>query len=303
MSKSELIFLDGRLLVLFCTVAEELHFGRAAARLFMTQPPLTQQIKRLEAIVGVPLFVRTTRSVKLTPAGEVMYERAGRITADTQLMLRQARRAARGETGSLAIGITPSAAGSPLVSALSHYRDAHPEVRLDLREMNSVDMEPALRTRVVDVALMRPLALDADIETEVVHEEPLRVALRHDHALAKQRDVALSELLAYPLVGYRQDVSPYFRAMIQGLFKRAQLKPRVAQESVIPTLLTLVEAGVGPAIVPLSLGRIRTDSLRFLPLRGLPGEKAQVILAALRDQGNPAVEGFKAALAQRGARR
>ncbi|WP_231570369.1 LysR substrate-binding domain-containing protein [Achromobacter sp. RTa] len=291
------------MLVLFCTVAEELHFGRAAARLFMTQPPLTQQIKRLEAIVGVPLFVRTTRSVKLTPAGEVMYERAGRITADTQLMLRQARRAARGETGSLAIGITPSAAGSPLVSALSHYRDAHPEVRLDLREMNSVDMEPALRTRVVDVALMRPLALDADIETEVVHEEPLRVALRHDHALAKQRDVALSELLAYPLVGYRQDVSPYFRAMIQGLFKRAQLKPRVAQESVIPTLLTLVEAGVGPAIVPLSLGRIRTDSLRFLPLRGLPGEKAQVILAALRDQGNPAVEGFKAALAQRGARR
>ena len=96
MSTSELIFLDGRLLIMFCTVAEELHFGRAAARLFMTQPPLTQQIKRLESIVGVPLFVRTTRSVKLTPAGEVMYERARKITADTQLMLRQARRAARG---------------------------------------------------------------------------------------------------------------------------------------------------------------------------------------------------------------
>ncbi|SSW69130.1 HTH-type transcriptional regulator BenM [Achromobacter veterisilvae] len=303
MSKSELIFLDGRLLVLFCTVAEELHFGRAAARLFMTQPPLTQQIKRLEAIVGVPLFARTTRSVKLTPAGEIMYERARGITADTQLMLRQARRAARGETGALVIGITPSAASSPLVSALSHYRDAHPEVRIDLREMNSVDMESALRARVVDVALMRPHPLDGDIQTQVVHEEPLRVALRYDHALANRRDVSLEELLAYPLVGYRQDISPYFRHMIQELFAHAQLKPRMAQESVIPTLLTLVEAGVGPAIVPLSLSRMRADSLRFLPLRDIQGVKAQVVLAALRDQGNPAVEGFRAALAQSGARR
>lgn len=303
MSLSELIFLDGRLLVLFCTVAEELHFGRAAARLFMTQPPLTQQIKRLEAIVGVPLFARTTRSVRLTPAGEIMYERARRITADTQLMLRQARRAARGETGALVIGITPSAASSPLVSALSHYRDAHPEVRIDLREMNTVDMEAALRMRVADVALMRPHPLDADIQMQVVHEEPLCVALRHDHALANQRDVALEELLDYPLVGYRQDVSPYFRNMLQGLFARAQLKPQVAQESVIPTLLTLVEAGVGPAIVPQSLSRMRTDSLRFLPLRGQTGEKAQIVLATLRGQGNPAVEGFRAALAQPGARR
>ncbi|MCW0205828.1 MAG: LysR substrate-binding domain-containing protein, partial [Achromobacter sp.] len=278
MSKSELIFLDGRLLVLFCTVAEELHFGRAAARLFMTQPPLTQQIKRLEAIVGVPLFARTTRSVKLTPAGEIMYERARGITADTQLMLRQARRAARGETGALVIGITPSAASSPLVSALSHYRDAHPEVRIDLREMNSVDMESALRARVVDVALMRPHPLDGDIQTQVVHEEPLRVGLRHDHALANRRDVSLEELLAYPLVGYRQDISPYFRHMIQELFAHAQLKPRMAQESVIPTLLTLVEAGVGPAIVPLSLSRMRADSLRFLPLRDIQGVKAQVVL-------------------------
>lgn len=298
MSKSELIFLDGRLLVLFCTLAEELHFARAAARLFMTQPPLTQQIKRLEAIVGVPLFVRTTRSVKLTPAGEIMYERARKIAADTQLMLRQARRTARGETGSLVIGITPSAASSPLVSALSHYRDAHPEVRIDLREMNSVDMDPALRSRVVDVALMRPHPLDADIATHVIYEEPLRVALRHDHALANQRDVALEELLEFPLVGYRQDISPYFRNMIQALFARAQLKPEIAQESVIPTLLTLVEAGVGPALVPQSLSRMRTDSLRFLPLRDVAGATAQVVLAALRDQGNPAVEGFSAALAQ-----
>lgn len=303
MSTSELIFLDGRLLIMFCTVAEELHFGRAAARLFMTQPPLTQQIKRLESIVGVPLFLRTTRSVKLTPAGEVMYERARKITADTQLMLRQARRAARGETGALVIGITPSAAGSPLVSALSHYRDAHPEVRIDLREMNTVEMEAALRTRVVDVALMRPHALDADIRMEVVHEEPLRAALRHDHALANQRDVSLEELSAYPLVGYRHDISPYFRHLIQGLFARAQLKPQIAQESVIPTLLTLIEAGAGPAIVPQSLSRMRADSLRFLPLRGLQGEKAQIVLAALRDQANPAVDGFRAALAQPGNRR
>ena len=290
-------------MVVFCTLAEELHFARAAARLFMTQPPLTQQIKRLEAIVGVPLFVRTTRSVKLTPAGEIMYERARKIATDTQLMLRQARRTARGETGTLVIGITPSAASSPLVSALSHYRDAHPEVRIDLREMNSVDMEPALRSRAVDVALMRPHPLDADIQTRVIYEEPLRVALRHDHALANQRDVSLQELLEFPLVGYRQDISPYFRGMLQTLFARAQLKPEIAQESVIPTLLTLVEAGIGPALVPQSLSRLRSDSLRFLPLRDVSGASAQVVVAALRDQSNPAVEGFSAALAQAVGRR
>ncbi|WBX90365.1 LysR substrate-binding domain-containing protein [Achromobacter mucicolens] len=303
MSKSELIFLDGRLLVLFCTLAEELHFARAAARLFMTQPPLTQQIKRLEALVGVPLFERTTRSVKLTPAGEIMHERARRISADTQLMLREVRRTARGETGSLVIGITPSAASSPLVSALSQYRDSHPEVRIDLREMNSVDMDPALRSRVVEVALMRPHPLDADIQAVVVHEEPLVVAVRHNHPLANLRDVSLQELHAFPMVGYRQDISPYFRSMIQRLFARAQIKPVIAQESVIPTLLTLVEAGVGPAIVPQSLSRMRPDSLRFLPLREVAGEKAQIVLAALRDQGNPALAGFTAALAHAGVRR
>ncbi|OZI79151.1 LysR substrate-binding domain-containing protein [Bordetella genomosp. 2] len=303
MLKSELIFLDGRLLVLFCTVAEELHFGRAAARLFMTQPPLTQQIKRLESIVGVPLFARTTRSVKLTPAGAVMYERARRLAADTQLMLRQTRQAARGEIGTLAVGITPSAASSPLVSALSHYRDAHPEVRIELREMNSIDMEPALRARQVDVAVMRPHPVPADIETRIVFEEPLCVAVRRDHALAGRRQVSLKDLAAHTLVGYQQDVSPYFHAMVHRLFRHARLKPDIGQESVIPTLLTLVEAGVGPAIVPQSLSRLRGDSLHFLPLRGAAAPRAQIMVAALQGQPNAAVEGFVAALSQSRARR
>ncbi|CAM3487469.1 LysR family transcriptional regulator [Bordetella sputigena] len=302
MSDRELIFLDGRLLDAFCVVAEELHFGRAAARLFMTQPPLTQQIKKLEAMVGSPLFVRTTRSVKLTPAGEVMYEKAREIAAETRAMINQARRAARGEAGVLRVGITPSAASSPLVSALSEYRDAHPEVRLELQEMNSIEMEQALRTRRVDVSLMRPHPLHAGIRTQPIYKEPLCVALRRDHALAGRREVTLAELCRYPLVAYRQDISPYFHAMLRRLFSTAGLRPEVTQESVIPTLLTLVEAGAGVAIVPLSLARTRGDTLCFPPLRHAAAPMAEIVLAALRDVDNAVVEGFIATLARFGSR-
>ncbi len=104
MSNSNLMFLDGKLLQIFCVVAEELHFGRAAARLFMTQPPLSQHIKRLETLMGAALFIRTTRSVRLTPAGQLMYERAKQISSDTAFMLRSVQQAAQGEAGTLVIG-------------------------------------------------------------------------------------------------------------------------------------------------------------------------------------------------------
>ena len=284
------MFLDGKLLAVFCVVAEELHFGRAAARLFMTQPPLSQHIKRLEELIGAPLFLRTTRSVRLTPAGQILYERAQQISGDTVSMLRAVRQAARGEAGSLVIGLTPSAASSTLAGGLYQFRVEHPEIDLDLREMTSTVMESALRLRTLDIALMRPTVMSADIQTIEIHSEPMMLVVRKDHKLANYHRVKLQDIVLHPLIGLQQDISPYFREIVQTMFARSKLVPNIVQESVIPTILTLVEAGAGIAIVPSSLSRTRGDSLVFLPITGQSTPVAKLVAAALSDSVTPAIE-------------
>jgi len=298
MTNSDIMFVDDRLLACFCAAAEELHFGRAAARLFMSQPPFSQQIKRLEAMVGAPLFVRTTRSVRLTPAGEVMYQHARTIAGQTRVMLRAVRQAAEGEGGSLVVGIAPTAAYSPVAEALYRYRVAHPHVTLDLREMNSVTMEAMLRAQTIDVAVMRPMSLDPEFDRVEVFREPMMLALRRDHPWAGRRRVSVEQAATLPLIGYSQHASPYFRGMLQAMFTDAGKSPRFVQDSVIPTVLTLVEIGVGAAIVPRSLARLRSESLAFVPLQDPSHAMATIVVASLHRRANPAVDHFRAALRQ-----
>ncbi|MDO8767665.1 MAG: LysR substrate-binding domain-containing protein [Burkholderiaceae bacterium] len=298
MTKSDPMTLDGHQLAIFSAAAEELHFGRAAARLFMTQPPFSQQIKRLEQLVGTALFIRTTRTVRLTPAGQVMYERVRRIVGETELMFRAVRQASKGEAGSLVIGLTPTAACSPLADALYRYRAEHPEIELDLREMNSNAMESALRLRLIDVALMRPTPMDADIQSIEIFQEPLLLAVRRDHAWAGLPRVTVEQSAELPLIGYLETVSPYFRRLLQTIFRHAGKRPRIVQDSVLPTMLTLVEAGIGAAIVPWTMSRARGGSLAFLPLLDRSKSMASIVVASATEQTNSAVEGFVAAMRQ-----
>lgn len=298
MTKIDPIALDGHQLAIFSAAAEELHFGKAAARLFMTQPPFSQQIKRLEELVGTALFVRTTRTVRLTPAGHVMYERVKRIAAETELLFRAVRQASKGEVGALVIGLTPTAACSPLAEALYRYREQHPEIELDLREMNSNAMEIGLRSRSIDVALMRPTSMDADIQTTEIFQEPLLLAVRRDHAWAGRPRVTVEQSADLPLIGYSESVSPYFRRLMQTIFRHAGRRPRVVQDSMLPTMLTLVEAGIGAAIVPWTISRARGGSLTFLPLLDRSKSMASIVVASSVEQSNPAVEGFVAAIRQ-----
>ena len=290
------MFLDHRQLEIFCAAAEELHFGRAAARVFMSQPPFSQQIKKIEALVGASLFERTTRSVRLTAAGQVMHARARQLADETQRMVRDVRRAARGDIGSLTIGLTPSASCSPLAEAFYRYRCANPGVELELREMNSVDMEGALRDRHLDVALMRPCETDADIDTAVVLREPMLLALRRDHPWASRRRINLHQVADEPLIGYEQARSPYFREMVRQMFRHIGRQPRIVQESIQPTVLTLVEAGLGAAIVPMTISGTRGDKLAFVSLQDPSKSQACIMLAALRTSPNPMVEGFASML-------
>lgn len=294
----DIIGLDPKLLTAFIAAAEELHFGRAAARMYMSQPPFSQLIRRLENAVGAQLFERTTRSVRLTPAGHAMEDSARDVVERLNLMLRDVQRAALGEAGALCIGMAPTAACSPLAEKLYAYRQAHPQIELELREMNSNAMEAALRQRVIDVALMRPLPMDSDIDVVDALDEPMVLAVRQDGALGQRDSIALEEIAELALIGYVQAVSPYFRHMLQAMFAAIKRRPRIVQESVIPTILTLVEAGVGAAVVPWSVSRARDSTLAFLPIAnpGLPRARIIVAQRAGPSQDVLSVQKFVAAL-------
>lgn len=280
MTKSELMRLDGKLLHAFCVVAEELHFGRAAERLCISQPPLSKQIMRLEELLGTPLFVRTTRAVRLTPAGRIVHAFAKQVNNDLTGMLRAVEQVSHGLAGMVTIGLAPSAARSPLTIALHQFKTSHPDFGLELQEMNSLDMADALRARRIDLALMRPIAVEADIHTQVVYEEPLLLAVRDDHPLANVRKVTLELIARYPVIGYDTRISPYFHTHLHTLFRKANVRPQIVQDSIVPTLLSLVEIGVGVAIVPQSIAQSYNGVLRFLPL-GEQGTRVHIIAARL----------------------
>ncbi len=298
-SVSEIVKLDGALLLAFCTVAEELNFARAAERLFISQPPLSRRIQQLESVVGTALFVRTTRSVQLTPAGALMYEHARRITGDMGHMLSSVRELARGDGGSLSIGITPTAASSPLVESLHAFRRNHPDVALDLREMDSVQLREELKYARLDVALMRPVRTHESVETAVVHSEPLCFVTRREHALPGGR-IGLRQLIKYPLIGYDAERSPYLAGLFDSLLANALSEAKVVQRSRLPSILTLVEAGVGAAIVPKSLENMRPQVLRFHTIEPSSGVVAQLVVARPLKGSNPNALAFMGALLARG---
>ncbi|MEI2414560.1 LysR substrate-binding domain-containing protein [Orrella sp. JC864] len=288
MSKLELMRLEGKLLHAFSVVAEELHFGRAAERLRISQPPLSKQIMRLEEQLGAALLIRTTRSVRLTPAGRIVHAYARRLADDLQGMLRAVEQVSHGLAGNVTIGLAPSAARSSLTVALHQFKEGHPDFAVELREMNSLEMADALRARRIDLALMRPIVVEADIRTHVVHEEPMLLAVRLDHPLANQRRATLEQVAQYPLIGYDARISPYFRTQLQTMFLKASVRPHIVQESVVPTLLALVEIGVGIALVPESIAQSRNGVLRFVPLAAEQASHVHIIAATLRHGENSA---------------
>jgi len=291
----DIIKLDGVLLSAFCAVAEELNFARAAERLCISQPPLSRRIRQLEDMVGSPLFERTTRSVRLTPAGALMYEHARRITVDMGYMLASVRELARGEGGTLSIGISPTAASSPLVESLHAFRHSHPSVALDLREMDSVQLWEELSYGRLDVALMRPVKEHESIEMAVVHAEPLCFVTRREHGLPGG-SVSLKQVLQHPLIGYDTTHSPYLAQLFESLLSGVLHDARVVQWSRLPSILTLVEAGVGAALVPRSMESTKPQVLRFHTIEPAPGPVAQLVVARPVRGKNPNALAFMAAL-------
>jgi DNA-binding transcriptional LysR family regulator len=273
-----------RSLQVFMTVAEELHFRKAAERLHMTQPPLSMHIKQLEEWMGVDLFSRTTRSVRLTPAGVELKQRAARLLQAFEDMKVAVQRVGQGVSGSLNLGFPASTTFDVLPRLLAAQRGRYPHVTLNLHEGSTAWLLDSLRDRSLDVALVRtaPGNLSPDLSYVLAAREPLVLALAPTHPLARFEAVPVARLHRLPFVGYAAKGAHYFRDLVQQIFVRHDVQPHVVHEGLLPTILALVEAGLGMALVPASMARMRPGELAYRPLLDAEGMDCCMLYCAWR---------------------
>jgi len=272
----------------FVTVAEELHFGRAAARLNMTQPPLSRQIQVLEHIIDAPLLERTSRSVRLTPAGRSFLPEAKRILKLAEGAAQVARRIALGKTGSLKIGFTAAAAYGFLPDLIAACLARLPEVDLSLKEMVSGDQMEALASGQIDVGLLRPPIARPELATRRVVAEPLLAAIPDNHPLAALEIVSIRDLADQPFIMYSPNESRYFHDLLVAQFSRSNILPRYVQHlSQIHSVLAMVRAGLGLAIVPAAASSLRIADVTLRPLKLRMQASVELFMAWRRDHDNP----------------
>lgn len=284
----------------FVAVAEEGHITRAAARLGIQQPPLSQQIHALERELDVQLFRRKPRGVELTSAGRALLDDARAILAQVEHALATTRRTARGEQGRIVVGFTSSTPFVPFVPQIIRaFRERHPLVALALEETGTGEMVEGLRNELIDAAFIRSPAPDpAGIAVHPLLEEAMMVALPAGHALAAASDEAplpLSALSGDTFILYRRPVGPGLYDAIIAACHGAGFSPLVGQEAPrILSTLSLVAAGLGVSLVPASLQRLRMDGVVFRALAGAAQPKAPLNLAHRRGETAALVRRFVA---------
>jgi len=288
--------MDLRRLRYLVTVADEGHITRAAERLGLQQPPLTRQIRSLEDELGVRLFERLPRGVKPTEAGRAVVEEARAILARAERLGDLARRAARGEQGRLAVGVTSSGAFHPFVAQqIRAFRTAAPGVQLALAEDGTPELIRGLEEERLDAAFLRSRgALGADLLIEPLLEEPMVAALPTGHPLAAQAAVKLAALAEETFVFYRRPTGPGLHDAIVAACLRAGFSPNIGQEAPrIASTLGLVAAGLGVSIVPASMQRMNVEGVTFVPFAGDPGLVAPLFLATRRRGRSVVAERFR----------
>ena len=294
--------LELRQLRYFLAVAEELHFGRAAARLHMTQPPLSQTIQALEASLGTPLFARTNRSVALTPAGLALLPEARRLLQQAEGLPALARRAAAGETGRLALAFVSTADYSVLPQLLRRFREAYPAVDIELREATSDVQQDDLLEHRIDAGLLIPPLSDkalSELHYRRVLAEPLVAALpenlqvgRAGRSKNEGGALRLEQLRGQPLIIFPRHIAPGLHDAILACFHDAGIAPKIAQEAIqMQTIVGLVSAGMGIALVPQSVSNLRRPGVQYRPLAGkVP--TVETGLAWRRDNVQPVLQAF-----------
>jgi DNA-binding transcriptional LysR family regulator len=283
--------LDIKPLRYFVALAETRHFGRAAAQLHLSQPPLSRQLAALEAALGVTLVRRNSRSVELTAAGQRFYTDAKVILAATDQAGRNARAAADGEAGTLTVGFTMCAAYSVVPGYARVYGAAYPDVTLQLREVVSNDLPAQLLSGRIDAAIMFPGGPHDELSRRTVVREPLCVALSRGHPLARARRLDVTQLAHEPFVVAASEVAPALHAAIMSHCRQGGFEPDVRLEVHLQqTLLSLVNEGVGVALVPASMRKAQMEGVVMRPLADAP--LIELVLAWSALNRNPCLTHF-----------
>jgi DNA-binding transcriptional LysR family regulator len=264
--------MEFRQLRYFLAVAEHLHFTEAAAHLGIAQPPLSQQILKLEREIGTKLFIRHPRRVELTEAGRLLQESARRIVEDAQLALTEVQNAGRGESGHLSLGFAGSTVFQPLVATvMQNYRNAYPRVVISCEESNSSALLDKVSEGHVDAALVRLPLHCRDLVVQPLVEEDMLAVLPANHRLNRRRRIDLASLADDSFIFFPRPIGPDLYDSIIAACISAGFSPSVSMESPqISSTANLVAAGFGVALIPASIQQIHAEGVSYHELLGKP---------------------------------
>ncbi len=294
MSLPELRNLELRQLRYFLAVAEEMHFGKAATRLHMTQPPLSQAIQALEVSLGADLFIRNTRNIALTSAGKALLPEVRRLLQHAQSLPELARRAASGASGHLSLAFVSIADYSVLPPALREFRSHHPAVNIELREATTDVQLLALENAEIDAGFMIPPIpekLQHMLSYQQVLSEPLMLAVPENHAKGRT-GLGLRDCTDLPLILFPRKIAPALHDAILACFQAAGLTPAIGQEAIqMQTIVGLVSAGMGIALVPQSVSNLQRPGVLYFDLPD-SGACVEIGLAWRKDNHSAVLAAF-----------
>ncbi|KVC95882.1 LysR family transcriptional regulator [Burkholderia ubonensis] len=257
----------------FVAVADELHFGRAAKRLFISQPALSFDIRKFEDALGVQLFARTSKSVALTNAGEVLLGEARRLLLQAAEAERLTVRSASGYAGRLRVGFVHSMLYRGLPDAVRRFEADHPGVEIVLSEMNTQAQVQAIQRGQIDLGYAHWGHFPPEVDSTPIHAEPFVCCLPAGHPLARRRQVALAALADEPFILFPRDAAPHYHDLIIAQCVNAGFSPLIRHEARLwQTILSMIEFGMGVALVPRVLQQVKSDRLAFRPLKDAPLE-------------------------------
>ncbi len=280
----------------FLAVAEELNFSRAAERLHIAQPPLSQQIKDLETELGVLLFERTKRQVKLTPPGRVFFQEAQRVLEQAEWAAEMAKLAAKGQRGRLSIGFNSSATYSVLPKILREYRRNCPDVELILQELTTTQQIESLSDNRIDVGLLySPLDKEA-LNSLLIYREPLIMALNSHHPLSQAPNPSLEMFKNESFILPPYQIGGGLYKQIMSFFEEVNFVPKLVQEAIqLQTMISLVAGGVGIAIVPASLQNLQLEGVVYRSLQETTPE-IEIAVAWRQNNCSPILNKFLASI-------
>jgi DNA-binding transcriptional LysR family regulator len=266
-------------------VADTLHFGQAAQRLHMSQPPLSQQIRQLEEELGTPIFQRTKRHVQLTKAGEMFIQEARVVLAHADHASRVAERMGEGEAGQLIVAVAGPPDTQFFIDVFRLFAKRHPQIRIALRSLSTTQQIDAIREGRIHAGFMVPPIDDPALAMETAFHQPIAIALPLDHPLARRRYVPLSALASERHIMFARHLGPHFFDAIVGACREAGFTLNVVHEvDTVHMACTLVAAGLGVCFVPAGIGELPSSAMHVRPVKpALPRVDSHLVLAFRRE--------------------